>query len=189
VQRFATGFIVASVLWAGLAFLYIRGVFGPLGPDAAEPVAQDEAPTVAPESAKVVKAKRVRRPRRGADGRAQAQAPVGDQDIGWDGPQTIDMAGGEGQLTGGQIEAGFDSAMPKIRRCLILVPADGEITGKLLFGMRVGNDGTPRAVNLTGPSVVTGGDSGSCLRSAAQAIRFASFPGPDMVFKYPITLQ
>lgn len=101
----------------------------------------------------------------------------------------MDMAAGEGQLAGTQIDAGFDSVMGRVRRCLILVPSDGDVTGKLIFGMRVGSDGKPRAVNLSGPSIVISGESGSCLRGAAQGIRFASFDGPDMLFKYPITLQ
>ena len=68
--------------------------------------------------------------------------------------------------------------MGRIRRCLILVPSDGEITGKLVFGMRVGSDGKPRAVNLSGPSIVTGGESGSCLRSAAQGIQLRRVQRP-----------
>ncbi len=99
------------------------------------------------------------------------------------------MGAGEQQLSGKEIENGFDSVMNKIRRCLILVPADGEIKGQLLFGMRVGGDGRPRAVQLTGPAIVTSGESGSCLRDTAQSIRFATFDGPDMLFKYPVTLQ
>jgi hypothetical protein len=47
----------------------------------------------------------------------------------------------------------------------------------------------PRAVNLTGPAVVTSGESGSCLRQVAQGIRFAAFDGPEAVFRYPITLR
>ncbi len=99
------------------------------------------------------------------------------------------MAAGEGQLTGKQIEAGFDSVMGKIRRCLILVDTDDAIRGKLVFGMRVGSDGKPRAVQLSGPSIVIRGESGSCLREVAQSIRFASFDGPDTLFNYPVTLQ
>ena len=33
------------------------------------------------------------------------------------------------------------------------------------------------------------GESGTCLRKAARGIRFASFDGPDMLFKYPIELE
>jgi hypothetical protein len=123
-----------------------------------------------------------------AAGRGNGETTIGD-DLGWDKARNVDMNGGEGQLSGAQIDAGFDSMMGRIRRCLILVPSDGEVTGKLVFGMRVGSDGKPRAVNLSGPSVVTAGESGSCLRDAAQGIRFAAFNGPDMLFKYPITLQ
>jgi hypothetical protein len=124
----------------------------------------------------------------GAANRGNGESTIGD-DLGWNSTRNVDMNAGEGQLSGAQIDAGFDSMMGRIRRCLILVPSDGEVTGKLIFGMRVGSDGKPRAVNLSGPSVVTAGESGSCLREAAQGIRFASFNGPDMLFKYPITLQ
>jgi hypothetical protein len=127
------------------------------------------------------------------DGHSSDSLPSGNatsgDDLDWDGERQLDMAGGEEQLSGKEIEAGFDSAMAKIRRCLVLVPAEGEVTGKLTFGMRVGSDGSPRAVNLSGPAVVTTGESGGCLRKAAEAIRFAKFSGPDMLFKYPITLQ
>lgn len=99
------------------------------------------------------------------------------------------MAAGEGQLAGSQIEAGFDGAMSRIRRCLVLVPSEGEVTGTLTFGMRVGGDGRVRAVSLTGPAVVTTGESGSCLRQVAQGIQFARFDGPEMLFRYPITLH
>jgi hypothetical protein len=183
-MRFLGGFLSASLLWGAVAALYFYDLgdgFGPEEPEvaAAQPVAAVEAPPADGKKARRGK----RKPgevRRRPDGTLET---LGD-DIGW-----VDMAGGEEQLSGAEIEAGFDSAMPGIRRCLVLVPADAEITGKLLFGMRVGSDGTPRAVNLTGPSAVTGGESGACLRRAAQGIRFATFQGPDMVFKFPVTLQ
>ncbi len=120
----------------------------------------------------------------------QGEATTGDN-LDWNGQRQVDVAGGGGeeQLSGKEIEAGFDGVMNRIRRCLVLVPADGEVTGKLTFGMRVGGDGAPRAVNLAGPAVVTTGESGTCLRQAAQSIRFAKFQGPDMLFRYPITLR
>jgi hypothetical protein len=205
--RFFLGFLSASVLWGALSFLYLRGSLDFIFPEeeaAPEPVAAAAEPE---NQGPPTKGKRrgLRRPRLSrkpeASGGGSAQRPsaggakggngettIGD-DLGWNSARNVDMNAGEGQLAGSQIDAGFDSMMGRIRRCLILVPSDGEVTGKLVFGMRVGSDGKPRAVNLSGPSIVTAGESGSCLREAAQSIRFASFNGPDMLFKYPITLQ
>jgi hypothetical protein len=193
-MRFFGGFVTASLLWGLAAILYFHDLgdgFGPAADEAlAQPIAAAE-PVTAPDP-KARRGKRGKRKpgepvetRRRPDGTLET---IGDN-IGWDEQQQIDMAGGEEQLSGAEIEAGFDSAMPGIRRCLVLVPADAEITGKLVFGMRVAGSGSPTAVNLTGPSAVTAGESGACLRRAAQGIRFASFQGPDMVFKFPITLQ
>jgi hypothetical protein len=196
VTRFFLGFVLATALYSALAGgLYARGWLrlgaAPEPPilAASEPLDED-----GPEDRKRGKRKRptrVDRPRRvdeASPALPRGEATTGD-DLDWNGERQVDMAGGEQQLTGKQIEDGFDGAMAKIRRCLVLVPAEGEVTGKLTFGMRVGGDGTPRAVNLSGPAVVTTGESGGCLRKAAEAIRFAKFAGPDMLFKYPITLQ
>jgi hypothetical protein len=205
--RFFLGFLSASVLWGALSFLYLRGSLDFMFPEE-DPTPEPVAAAAEPESqGPPTKGKRrgLRRPRLSRKAEASNGAPVtrssasagsrgngettiGD-DLGWDKSRNVDMNAGEGQLAGSQIDAGFDSMMGRIRRCLILVPSDGEVTGKLVFGMRVGSDGKPRAVNLSGPSVVTAGESGSCLREAAQGIRFAAFNGPDMLFKYPITLQ
>jgi hypothetical protein len=210
VRAFLGGFLLASGIWGALAFLYLRGNLDFLFPEE-EPVAAMAAPTADAEGAgPPSKGKRrgLKRPRlqrragggaasgssddaresAGSNGAGSANTTVGD-DLGWDKERNMDMAAGEGQLAGTQIDAGFDSVMGRVRRCLILVPSDGDVTGKLIFGMRVGSDGKPRAVNLSGPSIVISGESGSCLRGAAQGIRFASFDGPDMLFKYPITLQ
>lgn len=197
--RFFVGFLVASGIWAALAgALYSQGVVLLASGEESEEVeaALEEEEADEPTD----KSKRRRKKRRSArrlaergaagEGRAlpQGEATTGDN-IDWDGERQVSMAGGEEQLSGTEIEAGFDSAMSRIRRCLVLVPAEGDVTGKLTFGMRVGGDGRPRAVNLSGPAVVTSGESGGCLRQAAQSIRFATFDGPDMLFKYPITLQ
>jgi hypothetical protein len=210
VARFFLGFGIATALWAAAAFgLYSTGwlAFGKEEPDElADVSAADQADDSSDDHPDK---KRSRRRRGGRDQRARSsgasgrsdngnagsgpalprgEATTGD-DLDWDGERKLDMAGGEEQLSGKAIEAGFDSAMSRIRRCLILVPAEGDVTGKLTFGMRVGNDGSPRAVNLSGPAVVTSGESGSCLRKAAEGIRFAKFNGPDMLFKFPVTLQ
>jgi len=191
-MRFLFGFGVASMLWgAAFGMLYAKGwlTFGDTSVKAAEtPVAAgDEA------EGQERRRKRTRRPkgaRVAEEGHAlpTGEATTGD-DLDWDGTRRVDMAAGEAQLSGAQIEAGFDGAMARIRRCLLLVPSDGEIAGTLTFGVRVGSDGTPRAVNLTGPAVVTSGESGICLRKAAEGIRFPAFDGPDMLFRFPITLH
>lgn len=193
VTRFFLGFVVATALYSALAGgLYAKG-WVRVGP-APEPQVVAEAGPVAdgePEDKKRKRKRPARSDRPRSEGSAalpRGEATSGD-DLDWDGERQVDMAGGEQQLSGKQIEDGFDSAMARIRRCLVLVPAEGEVTGKLTFGMRVGSDGTPRAVNLSGPAVVTTGESGGCLRKAAEGIRFAKFTGPDMLFKYPITLQ
>lgn len=202
--RFLSGFLAASLLWGGLSFAYLNGYLDSLLPadEVAEPVAAavpaDDGAGDAKTKRRVKRTRVRRRADSGGNGGSgkvasagaapQGTGTVGD-DIGWDKERNVDMNGGEGQLAGSQIDAGFDSVMGRIRRCLILVESDGDVTGKLTFGMRVGSDGKPKAVNLSGPSIVIGGESGSCLRTAAQGIRFASFNGPDMLFKYPITLQ
>jgi hypothetical protein len=186
VARFLLGFLVATVLYGGAAVaLSTRGLvrFEPAPKPVVVAAAEEPEPDLDPKKPR--KRKASARPQRVLP---SGSATTGDE-LDWDGERQVDMAGGEAQLSGSQIEAGFDSAMAKIRRCLILVPAEGDVTGKLIFGMKVGSDGTPRAVNLSGPAVVTTGESGDCLRKAAQGIRFAKFSGPDTLFKYPITLQ
>ncbi|MDB4986367.1 MAG: hypothetical protein JWN04_1545 [Myxococcaceae bacterium] len=208
--RFFLGFGAASLLWAAAAVgLYSTHLlaFGREAPEALVDVGAPEATDEGDDQPDKKRGKRTRR----AGGRAERTRPSGrgdngdsadsagpalprgeattGDDLDWDGDRNVDMAGGEEQLSGKAIEAGFDSAMSRIRRCLVLVPAEGDVKGKLTFGMRVGSDGAPRAVNLSGPAVVTSGESGSCLRKAAEGIRFAKFAGPDMLFKYPVTLQ
>jgi hypothetical protein len=206
VARFFLGFLVASGLWSAAAFgLYARGMLSLDGSEeeavadvtsAEEPDDEGEPDKKRGKRKRAGRLERVRSTRSesgsGSSGEASnlphGEATTGD-DLDWDGERKLDLGAGEEQLSGKSIEAGFDSAMSKIRRCLILVPAEGEVTGKLTFGMRVASDGTPKAVNLSGPAVVTSGESGGCLRKAAEAIRFPKFSGPDMLFKYPITLQ
>lgn len=201
--RFFIGFLAATGLWAAtLGVLYSQGIVAlasdeePAELDAAPAEAAAEAPAGDPKRRRKLKRTRIQGGSKRAassEARAAAALPQGEattgDNIDWAGDRQVDMGGGEAQLSGTAIEAGFDSAMGRIRRCLVLVPAEGEVSGKLTFGMRVGGDGQPRAVNLSGPAVVTSGESGSCLRQAAQSIRFAKFDGPDMLFKYPITLQ
>jgi hypothetical protein len=103
----------------------------------------------------------------------------------------LDMgaAGGEQQLSGAQIEATFDGGVGRIRRCLVLMAGEDAVTGRLTFGLRVAGDGQVRAVSLSGPRAATTGDAGECLRGAARALRFPTFDGPEMVVRYPLTLE
>lgn len=193
VARFFLGFLVATMLYGAAGYvLSTKGLLTlgvpPEEPEAVATGGELDEPEADPKKPRKKRVARPRPERLGASNLPTGSATTGD-DLDWSGERQVDMAGGEEQLSGREIEAGFDSAMAKIRRCLVLVPAEGEVTGKLTFGMRVGSDGAPRAVNLSGPAVVTTGESGDCLRKAAQAIRFAKFSGPDMLFKYPITLQ
>ena len=91
--------------------------------------------------------------------------------------------------SGAQIDAAFDGAMPRIRRCFVLAAGDDPVTGRLTFGMRIAGSGRVSAVNLSGPAAVTAGECGECLREAARNISFPSFDGPEMVARYPITLE
>jgi hypothetical protein len=126
----------------------------------------------------------------GTTRRYEGESSVGD-DLG--GPEARNLeaanAGGEEQLLGSEIERGFDGAMPSIRRCLILAASDEPVTGKLVFGLRIGGSGRVEKVNLNGPSAVTKSEAGSCLTAAARGISFRSFNGPDMLVSYPLTLQ
>lgn len=189
-RHFVAGFVVASVLWAGVFYLNSTGALDeylPADEESSEAVAQ------AQESVKTKgkrKKRKRRKKRRTADGRDvdRRQVSTGD-DLDWGGAQAVDMNAGEERLTGAEIDAGFDSVFGRIRRCLLLVPGNADVSGKLIFGMRVAGNGRPKAVNLSGPAYVTRGESGTCLRKAARGIRFATFDGPDMVFKYPVDLE
>lgn len=101
----------------------------------------------------------------------------------------VGAQGGEEHLTPSQIEQTFDTVLPRIRRCLILVPGNGDIRGRVVFGFRVAHDGHVVAVNLRGPSNITTGEPGDCLRAAGRGARFPSFDGPDTVASYPLDLN
>lgn len=193
-SRFWAGFAVATIVWAAAAayLFYVEG-FGPptepeLAPVAEEPVVEEvEEPE--DDRPRRRRRRRARRPR-GGEATPTGVATTGD-DLGEDEMRTLDMAGagGEQQLSGSQIEAGFDGAMGRIRRCLVLMEGGAEVTGRLTFGLRVAGSGQVEAVQLSGPRAATTGDAGQCLRSAARQIRFDSFDGPTMVVRYPITLE
>lgn len=200
VSRFVAGFATATVIWGGaLAALHLGLGWGP--PPASEEV-EAEAPAevaAAPEEP-TTKRRSGRRSggRRGARGdgaSSPSAAPTGDAVTGDDlreGEMRVidgEGTGGEAQLTGGQIDAAFDGAMGRIRRCFVLAAGDDPVRGRLVFGLRIAGTGRATAVNLSGPAVVTTGDCGECLREAARAIRFPTFDGPEMVVRYPITLE
>jgi hypothetical protein len=199
VTRFLAGFAVGSIIWGGaVAYLIVAEGYGP--PPADEPESVEVAAADAPVTAEEEASPRRRR-RRGSTGSTGASTgsterlPTGDattgDDLGEGELRIIDGAGsgGEEQLTGAEIDHGFDTVMPRIRRCFILAAAEAEVTGRLTFGLRIAGSGHVSAVNLGGPAVLTTGDCGECLRDTARAIQFPTFDGPEMVVRYPITLE
>jgi len=136
-----------------------------------------------------------RKKRRGKSGARKGPRYSGNSTTGDDlgGPEMRDLqaanAGGEEQLLGTEIERGFDGAFPQIRRCFMLAMTDEPITGKLVFGLRISGASGVTKVNLAGPSMMTQGEAGDCLRKAARGISFRRFNGPDMLVHYPVTLQ
>jgi hypothetical protein len=160
----------------------------------AEPVADDSAPEEADANDKDPTARKKRARARGSSA-PKARRYTGDSTSGDDlgGPDARNMdptkAGGEEQLLGGEIEKGFDSVFPQVRRCLMLAAGDEPVTGKIVFGLRISGAGRVTKVNLQGPSAITQTEAGGCLRNAAQGIHFRTFNGPDMLVHYPLTLQ
>ena len=203
--RFVAGFALASLLWGGLgAYLVIEGGYGP-PPDEPE-VEVAMADTEAPAETADTPARGRRGRRRGGGSAASPEretgesgpsiaGPMGDRvtgdDLGEDEIRMIDGAGsgGEEQLTGAEIEHTFDGVMPRISRCFMLAASDRDITGTLTFGLRIAGTGHVSAVNLSGPGELTTGDAGECLRTAARGAQFPTFDGPEMVVRYPITLE
>lgn len=182
---------MASMLWGGLGLAVSRGIID----IDLEPNAEEDVPDagVAEEAGEEPRAKR----RRGArkrmarkDRRYSGQAKIGD-DLG--GPETrnLDVAqgGGEEQLLGSEIERGFDSVFPQVRRCLMLAAGDEPVSGKLVFGLRISGQSGVTRVNLQGPAAITRSEAGGCLRKAARGIRFRTFDGPDMLVHFPLSLE
>lgn len=188
--RFVAGFIVASLLWAGIGFAYVEGyvTFGREPEPEALPLDVVDAGV---EDEDTTQGKRRRKRRASGTGtrRASGDSLTGD-DLRENEARNIDVeGGGEEQLSGAEIEAGFDSVFGKVRRCLLLVADDEPITGKVIFGMRVAGSGQVTAVNLKGPSGITASEAGDCMRTAAKSIRFPTFNGPEMLVHYPLTLE
>jgi hypothetical protein len=195
VSRFWAGFGIASAVWAAAgAYLYFG--LGMRPPE--EEIAIAEPPPVIEEPAPVEEEQpRQRRRRRlgGARAANEERTPTGNattgDELGDPGMRMIDGEGqgGEEQLTSAQIESAFDGGMGRIRRCLVLMAGSDPVTGRVTFGMRIGPDGSVRAVQLSGPAAATTGEAGDCLRTSARAIRFPSFDGPEMIVRYPLTLE
>jgi hypothetical protein len=161
----------------------------------AEPAAGDSAPEEADANAKDPATRKKRGSRAHGSSGPRARRYTGDSTSGDDlgGPDARNLdptqGGGEEQLLGGEIEKGFDSVFPQVRRCLMLAAGDEPVTGKIVFGLRISGAGRVTKVNLQGPSAITQTEAGACLRNAAQGIHFRTFNGPDMLVHYPLTLQ
>jgi len=195
VLRFLAGFVVASVLWGAFLFSYKQGWIDiSLEPEA--PPADEASVTDTQQDDEPDKSKRPRKKRPAATATAKrARTPGGNalvgDDLGENDTRSLNVGqnGGEEQLRNTEIERGFDGIMSQVKRCLILAAEDEPASGKLTFGLRISGSGKVTAVNLSGPSSVTRGDSGACLRKAAQSMSFRTFNGPDMVAHYPLTLE
>jgi hypothetical protein len=192
--KFLAGFAVASVLWGAFLFSYEQGWIDiSLEPPA--PPADETNLADAPQDDSPAKSSRARRKRASPRAPRKRSVASGNSTVGDDlregEARNVNMgsSGGEEQLRGTEIEQGFDSVFGQIKRCLILAAGDEPAQGKLIFGLRISGAGKVNAVNLSGPSSVSQGDSGACLRKAAQSIHFRSFNGPDMVVHYPLTLD
>ncbi len=186
--------MAASLLWGGFLLAYSHGLLN----INLEPSARREEPDAGLERADEPAKAGSHRKRRGSRGhhasrsqrRYSGEATTGD-DLGGPEAHNLDLnaAGGEQQLTGHEIEQGFDSVFPQVKRCLILAAGDEPLSGKIVFGLRITGHGGVTRVNLSGPSAITKSEAGGCLRKAAQGIHFRTFNGPDMLVHYPLTLQ
>ena len=192
--RFLAGFGVASVLWGAFLFSYKQGWIDiSLEPEA--PPADEASVTDAPADDGKGTPARSRKKRAAAPAKKSRPDACGDSqtgdDLGENDAKNLNVgaAGGEEQLRGTEIEKGFDAVFGQVKRCLILAAGDEPAHGKVTFGLRISGEGKVTAVNLSGPSSVTQGDSGACLRKAASGMHFRTFNGPDMVVHYPLTLE
>lgn len=187
--KFLAGFLSASLLWGGLIYAESTGLISiNLGkePEVVDEIEPEEEAETEPATGK-------KRPRRRPQGKKRSYKGVSQtgDDLGGPGTRELsaDQAGGEEQLTSREIEQGFDSVFPKIRRCLVLAADEEPVTGKLVFGLRITGSGQVAAVNLRGPSAVTQSEAGSCMLGAAKGMKFRKFDGPDMRVDYPLTLE
>jgi len=190
VSKFVGGFLTASLLWGLGVGLWASGVFeaGEIQTSEFEEDLEDAGVLEDDEGSMR------RRGRRGRMGMRGGRVPMGNATTGDDlgnVDRNLDLgaAGGEQQLRSGQIEQGMDGVFGRIRRCLVLAAGDEPVSGRVTFGLRIEPNGRVSRVRLSGPAVVTTGDAGSCLRTAARGASFDSFDGPPMVVNYPITLD
>lgn len=193
-SRFLAGFLIGSLVAVGAAFgARALGLltleWGPPQVATAAPDGDLQASKREPDPAK-----RKRKPVRPHSARSHqpgnAEAQSGD-DLGAGEARELDLAqgGGEEQLLPREVEQAFDQNFAQVRRCLVLVDTDAPVRGTVKFGLRIsGRQGVTR-VNLTGPSAVTTGEAGDCLRKAARGLKLRSFNGPDMVVHYPVVLS
>lgn len=194
-KQFAFGFGAASVFWVGVIYAHHAGVQMPGHTPAAE-----EAEVAEPTSEG--SARGVRRPPSGERRRARLAGearptgePGGEGSVGDElddsSARELDLGGtgGEEQLPASAIESAFDAGMPAIRRCLVLVDSDEPTLGTLRFQLRISPEGGVAGARLRGPSAVTSGEAGECLVSAARALPFPAFDGPEMDVSYPLHLE
>jgi hypothetical protein len=187
VGKFFSGFLVATLAWMAVgAGLHLGAGWGP----PADPEVVDEVPASTEEPASERAAPRRRSSSGGGGAVPRGNATTGD-DLRENDIRMIDgtATGGEEQLSGRQLDAAWDGAMGRVRRCFLLAAGEDEITGRLVFGMRIAGSGQVTAVNLSGPARMTSGECGDCLRDAARQIRFPTFNGPEMLVRYPIELD
>jgi hypothetical protein len=203
-KQFIAGILTASLIWAGVFIAQAKGVIDLFGEEevsdqALEPTAAASSP---PLSKKAVKKRgKRRRPRRGGNRTASGNPmPANTYDLSegmagdaLDGPggKSLSMgsAGGEDQLSPGEIDQGIDRVFKGIERCLLTLPPDAPATGKVVFGMNIASSGRVTKVNLRGPNVMIKGETGACFRRTVKSIRFRSFDGPDMVAHYPVVFD
>ena len=200
--RFWSGFLTASVLWGAALGAVLLGVpeqlglelgdRGEDGPVAVVSVAAE--PALAEGQTRNRRRRRRRgrrRPRGSSDVTPTGNATTGD-DLGEDEMQQLDLTGeggGQERLPNRELEAAFDAAMPRIRRCLVLMAGSDPVTGRVTFGVRIAPSGRVEGVQLSGPRAATTGEAGDCLRTAARTMQFRSFDGPAMVARFPLTLE
>ena len=186
------------MLWGGFLLAYSRGLIN----INLEPKSESDASASGTDDDKADSSgSGAQRKKRGGAQAKQGQRKgsgrhyVGDSTTGDDlgGPEAhnldLNAKGGEEQLTGHEIEQGFDGVFPQVKRCLILAAGDEPVSGKIVFGLRISGHSGVTAVNLNGPSAITQSEAGDCLRKAARGIHFRNFNGPDMLVHYPLTLQ
>lgn len=189
-SRFWLGFGSATVLYAAGGLVYV-GVFSNEEPADPAWVAPAEADADAgpkeepPRRRKLRSRGKERDTTSGTGGWAGAQ----DDDLGAGEAREVDMNAGEEQLSNAEIESTMGGALGRLRRCLMLAAGEETVRGRLVFGLRIEPTGAVSRVNLRGPSEVTSGESGACLRDTARAVHFRSFDGPAMIVSYPITLE